>query len=322
MQFLELFKKKKGGELIKQYHNGHVLAYALLATGLLGVDKKSLEIMRLAVSNKMLKRLRKQYSRFICNFVNANKNHESVCEKEAVSNGKIWICWFQGIENAPSVVKKCVDSIRKSMPEREVVLITDENWNKYVQFPPYILEKVRNGVISKTHFSDLLRLELLIKYGGTWMDTTIFCTSKCPSYMMEADLFLFQNLKPGLDGQATRISNWFITAKKENCILKLTRDLLYEYWKKQNSLIDYYIFHDMFELAIEAYPDEWQKVPPVSNSTSHILLLRLFDKYDEELWGVIKGQTSIHKLTYKFSKEQEMITGTYYDTLFKQEQLW
>ena len=35
---------------------------------------------------------------------------------------------------------------------------------------------IDSGQITKTHLSDLLRLELLIRYGGTWIDATVFCT--------------------------------------------------------------------------------------------------------------------------------------------------
>jgi len=204
------------------------------------------------------------------------------------------------------------------MVGKEVIIISDDNWREYVDFPDYILEKVDNGIISRTHFSDLLRLELLLKYGGTWVDATVLCTGKIPEYMTDSELFLFQNLKPGIDGQCTCISNWFITAQKNNIILKLTLELLYRYWRDYSNIIDYYIFHDMFQLAIEAYPNLWNKVAPFNNSTPHILLLRLFENYDIEMWKIIKEQTPIHKLTYKFSENQVSINGTYYSVIIGQ----
>ncbi len=38
----------------------------------------------------------------------------------------IWICWWQGIDQAPSIVKKCVDSIRKHAGNHKVIIITDK----------------------------------------------------------------------------------------------------------------------------------------------------------------------------------------------------
>ena len=74
---------------------------------------------------------------------------------------------------------------------------------------------------------------------------------------------------------------------------------------KNDSLIDYFLFHDMVELSIETYPEEWDKVIPFSNSVPH-LLLRLFDEFDENTWNAVKQMTPIHKLTYKFDKENAL----------------
>jgi len=128
-------------------------------------------------------------------------------------------------------------------------------------------------------------------------------------------LFMFQNLKPGLDGHATCISNWFITACTNHPILQLTQHLLYQYWKTHNNVIDYYIFHDLCQLAIEAYPDEWKQVVPFSNATPHILLLRLFEPYDQQMWDAMCGQTPFHKLSYKFTPEEGQRENTFYSYL-------
>lgn len=46
-----------------------------------------------------------------------------------------------------------------------------------MEFPKYIEEKWKRGVITHTHMTDLLRLELLIRYGGTWIDATVFAVA-------------------------------------------------------------------------------------------------------------------------------------------------
>ena len=45
--------------------------------------------------------------------------------------------------------------------------------------------------MSPTHFSDLLRLELLIKYGGTWVDASVLITKYTKDYFNK-DLFFFK----------------------------------------------------------------------------------------------------------------------------------
>lgn len=314
-RFLRLFQKVGGREILRQYRQGHNLIFALFLSIILGFNKKSLEILRLAVNNRLLKKLRKQYKQFLAEW--KIKNHDSTIFEGRKTSfpRRVFICWFQGIEQAPDLVKRCYESINQNITDREIVLITEDNYEQYVQFPDYIQEKIRSGIIPKAHMSDLLRLELLTRYGGTWIDATVYCSDKCPSYMLDSELFLFQNLKPGLDGHATSISNWFITADSGNKILELTLALLYDYWAKNDHLVDYFIFHDFFQLAIEVYPEEWRKVVPFSNSLPHILLLRLFDPYNEKVWTAVKEQTSFHKLSYKFTEEQAQKEGTYYKEL-------
>ena len=89
--------------------------------------------------------------------------------------GRVWVCWWQGIDNAPAIVKKCVESIQKNVHNHKVTIITEDNYKNYVEFPDWIEEKKKKGIISRTHYSDLLRLELLAKYGGIWLDSTFFC---------------------------------------------------------------------------------------------------------------------------------------------------
>lgn len=59
-KFAKLFKKVGGKEILKRYARAHVLVYALFLSLWLGFSKKSLEILRNAVDNKILKKLRRK----------------------------------------------------------------------------------------------------------------------------------------------------------------------------------------------------------------------------------------------------------------------
>ena len=310
--FGKLFKKVEGKEILRQYRRAHVLCFALFQTMLLGFSKKSLEIVRLSVQNKIVSKLRKKYKKKLAAFkIQIDTQYDALPHG---NSNKVWFCWFQGLDNAPELVKVCHQSLKDNLKDKEIVVITEENYSDYVDFPDYIKEKYKKGIISRTHFSDLLRLQLLIQYGGTWIDSTVYCSGgEIPDYMLNSDLFLFQDLKPGLDGHATAISNWFITSCQNNKLLLLTRDLLFEYWRKKNKLIDYFIFHDLMQLALEAYPEDWNKVVPFPNSIPHVLLLRLFEPYDKTIWEAITGVTPFHKLSYKFSTENEKIPDTFFE---------
>ncbi len=297
--------------LLRQYFQSGALFTACMQFLLLGKSKTALELLRMSAKLKTKQTLKRRYKKKIRAF----KEHYQA-PQDRVHSRKIWVCWFQGIENAPPLVQRCYRSLQEHLQDREIVLITSENYRQYVTFPENIQQKIDAGIIGATHLSDLLRLELLLQYGGTWIDATVFCSGgQIPSYMLDSDLFLFQNLKPGSNGQATCISNWFITARSHNPLLAMTQALLYDYWSSHNNLIDYFIFHLFFQLATEAYPEQWRKVIPFPNSAPHILLLRLFEPYERETWQAVAAMTPFHKLTYKFKPEDPQRPGTYYEKL-------
>lgn len=284
---------------------------AILEVLILGKSRKALEILRLAVSLKIKQKLEKKYKKTLQIFdqeLNRELPHES--------SNKVWFCWFQGIENAPAIVRKCYQSICNNLTDREIVVLTLNNLKQYVKFPDYIMKKWKSGQITHTHFTDLLRLELLISYGGMWIDATVLCTAKqtqIPDYYFDSDLFFYQCLKPGRDGQSQIISSWLMSARTNNIVLMAVRCLCYEYWQVNTKLVDYFLLHDFMSIVLEYYPEEWRKVVPRDNAAPHILLLRLFEEYDEKMYKDIIIQSPFHKLSYKFTDEDMSKEGTYYD---------
>lgn len=315
MKLKDTFEKHGGTKLIQQYRKGGALGTAICEFLLLGKSRTGLEILREAAQLKVKQKLERKYKNVLIDFDQRYFDSEEHC-----SSNKVWICWFQGVEKAPEIVKKCVSSIKNNLPSKEVIIITDRNIDKYVSFPDYIKKKYNAGLITKTHMTDLLRLELLTKYGGTWIDATVLCTQSeenIPSYFFDSDLFFFQCLKPGRDAHSNYMSSWYINAKSHNKILEATKCLCYEYWRTNDQLIDYFLLHDFMSIVLDYYPEEWNEIIPRDNATPHELLLRLFDPYNEKMWNAIKAQTPFHKMTYKFVKEETNKKGTFYKVLFE-----
>jgi len=94
-------------------------------------------------------------------------------------------------------------------------------------------------------------------------------------------------------------SNWFITSEKESPVLKTTRDLLYEYWRKENSLCDYFIFHDLFKFAFMKYINDYIQMPYYSNIPVHFLQKHLNKVFNYSIYSNILNEASVHKLTLK-----------------------
>lgn len=86
-------------------------------------------------------------------------------------SSNIWTLWWQGLEQAPEIVKVCLKSQRENMVSKgfQYTVITKDNWKQFIDLPKHIIEKMENGKITLTHFSDIIRAELLKQYGGIWM---------------------------------------------------------------------------------------------------------------------------------------------------------
>lgn len=312
MSFLQIFKNQGGVKLVLEYIRAGVLTYAVLQLFLTGFSKKSLEILRLGVEQRKFRKLNKKYG-FV---IRAFDKNDSISTKEHLKSNKVWFFWMQGLENAPALVRRCFASLQENLKDREIVLINEKNLNDYVQFPDFIIDKLNRGIITYTHFSDILRVELLLRYGGTWIDSTVFCSGKnIPKYMLDSDFFVFQNLRPGDNGSILNFSSWFMSSCSNNRILLATRELLYTYWKKNNSMIDYFLLHHFIMMAASYYKEDWKKVVQFPNSLPHVLLLMLFEPFNQEKWDAATAACPFHKLSYKFDCSDTSKKGTYYERI-------
>ena len=140
----------------------------------------------------------------------------------------IWTMWLQ--EDVPELIQMCLSTIKKQYPN--AIVITESNMFNYINVPDYIYKKYKNGTIKPCHFSDYLRICLLDKYGGTWIDSTCYMLTKVPQYMTKENFFIMQDI------YRKTISHFFIHSAKNNYLTKSMRIFLEEYWKKEHNTID------------------------------------------------------------------------------------
>lgn len=223
---------------------------------------------------------------------------------------KIWICWWQGIENAPEIVKACVDSIKRNAGKCEIILITDDNCKDYVSFPDWVEEKRKAGVFSRTHYSDLLRMNILSKYGGIWIDSTFFCTQPCFEDYMRQSLWSIK--RP--DYLHCSVAGGYFAGYSLGCgyetrwMFKVIFDFLCYYWKESDKLIDYLLVDYAVVLAQRhdsQIADAFAKIQP-NNKWCDELFKVLGQPFDEDIWRRISEDTCLYKLTWKQSFPKEI----------------
>ena len=67
--------------------------------------------------------------------------------KSVRQNHTIWIFWKQGMEQAPKLIQKCFESVCRNKPKGfDIVLLSDDNLNDYIQLPDFIWEDRKSVV--------------------------------------------------------------------------------------------------------------------------------------------------------------------------------
>ena len=135
--------------------------------------------------------------------------------EKPIEPAPIWSVWWQGEENAPEMVKMCFASVNRHRGEHPFIIITKDNYQKYISLPDHIMQKMNSGVLRLTHFSDIIRLYLLTHYGGLWLDATIYVTDTIPEDIFSSNYY---SIKPGFDPR--RKSEGLVEGYRENAVIK------------------------------------------------------------------------------------------------------
>lgn len=226
-----------------------------------------------------------------------------ICLNSIEKNCKIWCFWWQGYNNdTPAYVKMCINSIKANNPEHEVIIITKDNIKEYVDFPDFYYTKLENGVISLTHFSDLLRVELLAKYGGIWIDSAFYLTRtldakiyKLPFYTIKHGLLSDFHVCKGLwtDG--------FIMSADGNLFFNYLKEMFLFYWEKYDFLVCYLLIDCYIALAYENIPNFKKMIDMVPYNNSGLFFIDQHgnEKYDEKTYAKVSDDTYIFRVHYK-----------------------
>ena len=212
-------------------------------------------------------------------------------------NEPIWVFWNKGLDNAPDIVKLCYRSVEK-YAGRKVILLTDENVQKYIHMPEYLNKKLEKGFLPLAIYTDLMRMALLEHYGGTWVDATVLLTKEIPKTILNSEFFVFHNSLGEIDNPVL-YPVWFIHAQRHNKTITEIRNVLFAYWRKNNHIPEYLFSNIVITQIMKQSPDVENNMPYLNSDYSEYLVRVLGDSYTKEKLNWIKSLTGIHKLTYK-----------------------
>lgn len=249
----------------------------------------------------------------IYDFVAANigiirkRTEDSLSKIDHVSNDRVFCYWAQGVELAPPIVSACQRQLKKFLPKDSLIMLSERDIGNFVVVPDVIKQKL--GTRS-AFFSDILRLLLLSKYGGTWIDSTCYLTGPINTAhsSSEGSFTAFRI------GSPSTLSVWYLKSRNDSWIIHTWKEAMLTYWENHDEETNYFIFHHVFEALYRLdskFKTERDTVKQLPSSLPHEWYFKLGDDFDPTLFEDICKASNIHKLTHKTNPKLERADSFY-----------
>ncbi len=227
------------------------------------------------------------------------------------ANKTLWAFWWQGEDRIPEIVRLCIESQRKYAKRigAKYIFLSKDNIFKYIDIPQHIINRLNNGEITITHFSDILRIQLLSDLGGAWIDSTVYIEESYNKDIFEYIFFSFHtdtfiHMPTGF-GQKITQCKWagffLVSPFPNNPLLYYVRDSLFSYWENHDYIINYFIMNLLIRniyMEIEEARIIIDDIP-YNNNQLYSLEAHINEIFNKELWESILSTTGMFKLSWK-----------------------
>ena len=249
----------------------------------------------------------------------------------------LYILWLQGAEKAPDIIQLCVRSWQIHNPTWTIHLIDWSNLSEYVnlnKLVPNISSRIEDKSITFTALSDLIRLGILTKFGGLWVDATVFCTKPLDSWILSYIDNGFFAFEQDVDSELM-IGSWFLYAEPHNYLINKWLESVVKYisntsqiglpriklthdeWRARSDTVHYfwmhYIFKDLYD-ADDRFKQIWDSVrslkPHLRTKEVHDIPNALFTPLNDDIKSRIDSRSehvyklwSPNRVKYRYSNQ-------------------
>ncbi len=235
-------------------------------------------------------------------FLTNNSVSSTLCGERISDDCKIWIMWWQGADHMPPIVQSCYNSVLQHKGNHEVILLDQYNYSNYIEIPDEIINKIKR-IERIAYVSDLVRFGLLSKYGGIWLDSTIFISNEIKGFEVSLYSIRHANGMPRFVLNGDKWSSYMFASTKDHPFTTAVFESLLEYFNKFDYLVDYlltdylianmYLSNRMFKYYID--------VLPLDNPNSLQLLLERDMPLNELRLKEILKTNTYHKLDWRLN---------------------
>ncbi len=229
----------------------------------------------------------------------------------------IWVCWWQGEEAMPEIVKVCYQRILKFAGSHPVHLVTIDNYGNYVNFSTTTMSKYKNKMLLPAHLADLLRLKLLDAYGGLWLDATIFLSHPLEENIFDYDFYSLSNdCKNHISVSNFRWCSFVLGCRKGNPLVHSLSVSFEKYIEQENFFIHYLVIDYFIDILYKHNDYVKGLIDDLPHGGKYLHTLReLYPQpFNRNKFDSILAETEYFKLTYKENLVEKTQDGveTYY----------
>ena len=215
----------------------------------------------------------------------------------------IWWLWFQGSAEAPELVRACGASWRRHNPDWTIRYLSRDTLIRYLD-PSPDLKSIFDKNLPLQALSNVLRIELLSRFGGVWADATTYCLRPLNDWVDHATRTgFFAFARPAPDRM---LSNWFIAAEPGSYIVDVWRKKTSTYWSNRQERHHYFWHHYLFADAYETderFKAIWDATPKMPAGRPCYFIpyeQRLFKPFNERDRVIVEtAWVPLLKLTHK-----------------------
>ena len=217
----------------------------------------------------------------------------------------IWSLWWQS-ESAPSIPAMCLERIAKIAKEKgfRFVTLSRENCFEFVDLSD-VIALYENNDISIQFLSDLIRIRLLRKYGGFWLDSTIAVAD--PEFfddiISKMSFFSIKLAKFKKNTSVTKgyISSYLWASCGNNPFWSYMDDVMTEFILRHKHIIDYFQIDYSAMLGYYNIPfirKMIDEIPP-SNEQMFSLSSVIYKEFNKKTWLDLIATNQVFKLNWR-----------------------
>lgn len=270
---------------------------------------------KIADSDKVYRILWKKHEmiiKYLEYYTTQYKEPVTLGEVEEQEEFVIWTMWWQGETDAPECIRLCINSIRANADGHRVVVITKDNYWEYVDIPQYIMVKFQQGKISRTHLSDIIRMNLLYNYGGFWIDGGVLVTKKIERFTYDYYTLRLPQQRYFCISERRWIGS-VCGGKKQYEFFYYMKEMFNLYWKTEDELIDYCLidyFTYIFLMQNDLFRTDMNRLPIKKYRVNDMLEYMNYEMEESFIEGGLNEETGYFRISWR-NKMKRFIKGKF-----------